>query len=334
MSSFLATSSLFKEVPNDFEFPINENSNENTLFSPLVLDTMPYLTPTTDSCDPRVIGGNEDHTDNNNTNAYSSNLLPQSTFIDGGFDYYYNNNNLTTNTNPSANSIPYFNTNNNHPTTNPNKTEFDQYLIHLPVVAPPSPIPTPPIDNNDNRKRQFSVAAGEDYYYSRSDHVSPKRQKRNTEVLNSPPISPEQPSAKAEESDVEEDEIIKSGLMSSSGDEEDDEEEDDDDDDESELETTPKKATSRRGRKPSCGDDSNKLFVCDHCDRRFRRQEHLKRHFRSLHTREKPFECQECGKKFSRSDNLSQHARTHIKQAAAAAAAGVAPKQRKHHNKE
>lgn len=70
------------------------------------------------------------------------------------------------------------------------------------------------------------------------------------------------------------------------------------------------KSPSRRGRKASC-DDSSKSFVCDHCSRRFRRQEHLKRHFRSLHTREKPFECEECGKRFSRSDNLAQHARTH-----------------------
>jgi hypothetical protein len=69
----------------------------------------------------------------------------------------------------------------------------------------------------------------------------------------------------------------------------------------------------RRGRKPNFAEDKEKTFVCDHCQRRFRRQEHLKRHFRSLHTREKPFKCDECGKKFSRSDNLSQHARTHSK---------------------
>lgn len=68
---------------------------------------------------------------------------------------------------------------------------------------------------------------------------------------------------------------------------------------------------NRRGRKQSLTEDPSKTFVCDLCNRRFRRQEHLKRHYRSLHTHDKPFECHECGKKFSRSDNLSQHARTH-----------------------
>ena len=68
---------------------------------------------------------------------------------------------------------------------------------------------------------------------------------------------------------------------------------------------------NRRGRKQSLTEDPSKTFVCDVCNRRFRRQEHLKRHVRSLHTHDKPFECHECGKKFSRSDNLSQHARTH-----------------------
>ena len=68
---------------------------------------------------------------------------------------------------------------------------------------------------------------------------------------------------------------------------------------------------ARRGRKQSLTDDPSKTFVCTLCSRRFRRQEHLKRHYRSLHTHDKPFECNDCGKKFSRSDNLSQHARTH-----------------------
>jgi hypothetical protein len=68
---------------------------------------------------------------------------------------------------------------------------------------------------------------------------------------------------------------------------------------------------NRRGRKQSLTEDPTKTFGCDKCPRRFRRQEHLKRHYRSLHTEDKPFECHECGKKFSRSDNLTQHARTH-----------------------
>jgi hypothetical protein len=76
--------------------------------------------------------------------------------------------------------------------------------------------------------------------------------------------------------------------------------------------TTPSQApVNRRGRKQSLTEDPSKTFICELCNRRFRRQEHLKRHYRSLHTEDKPFECHECGKKFSRSDNLSQHARTH-----------------------
>jgi len=70
-------------------------------------------------------------------------------------------------------------------------------------------------------------------------------------------------------------------------------------------------SATRRGRKQSLTDDPSKTFVCTLCSRRFRRQEHLKRHYRSLHTHDKPFECTDCGKKFSRSDNLSQHQRTH-----------------------
>ncbi|KAK0613003.1 hypothetical protein B0T17DRAFT_498765 [Bombardia bombarda] len=69
--------------------------------------------------------------------------------------------------------------------------------------------------------------------------------------------------------------------------------------------------SNRRGRKQSLTEDPSKQFVCEICQRRFRRQEHLKRHYRSLHTQDKPFECADCGKKFSRSDNLAQHSRTH-----------------------
>jgi hypothetical protein len=36
--------------------------------------------------------------------------------------------------------------------------------------------------------------------------------------------------------------------------------------------------TNRRGRKQSLTEDPSKTFVCELCNRRFRRQEHLKRH--------------------------------------------------------
>ncbi|GMM34901.1 stress-responsive transcriptional activator [Saccharomycopsis crataegensis] len=54
-----------------------------------------------------------------------------------------------------------------------------------------------------------------------------------------------------------------------------------------------------------------KPFQCSQCEKSFKRQEHLKRHFRSVHSNERPFLCVYCDKKFSRSDNLSQHLRTH-----------------------
>lgn len=57
--------------------------------------------------------------------------------------------------------------------------------------------------------------------------------------------------------------------------------------------------------------DLTKIYLCNYCSRRFKRQEHLKRHFRSLHTFEKPYDCSICHKKFSRSDNLNQHLKIH-----------------------
>ncbi|KAF2280852.1 uncharacterized protein EI97DRAFT_10111 [Westerdykella ornata] len=67
----------------------------------------------------------------------------------------------------------------------------------------------------------------------------------------------------------------------------------------------------RRGRKQSTSDDPSKPYSCNVCGVRFRRQEHLKRHIRSVHTKDRPFQCKDCGKLFSRSDNLTQHQRTH-----------------------
>lgn len=66
-----------------------------------------------------------------------------------------------------------------------------------------------------------------------------------------------------------------------------------------------------RGRKPTTEFDASRTFACKVCQRRFKREEHLKRHFRSLHMHEKPFNCPKCNKKFSRTDNLTQHIKTH-----------------------
>lgn len=66
-----------------------------------------------------------------------------------------------------------------------------------------------------------------------------------------------------------------------------------------------------RGRKPSLHYDDSEVFKCELCERRFKRQEHLKRHVSSLHMGERPYQCDICLKSFSRSDNLSQHKRIH-----------------------
>lgn len=75
-----------------------------------------------------------------------------------------------------------------------------------------------------------------------------------------------------------------------------------------------KAASKTRGRKEDKAadmEDLTKVYVCGYCSRRFKRQEHLKRHFRSLHTSEKPYDCPKCLKKFSRTDNLNQHLKVH-----------------------
>lgn len=69
--------------------------------------------------------------------------------------------------------------------------------------------------------------------------------------------------------------------------------------------------------------DLSKIYLCNYCSRRFKRQEHLKRHFRSLHTFEKPYDCPICNKKFSRSDNLNQHLKIHKHEEEEAAAAVI-----------
>ncbi|KAF1968477.1 hypothetical protein BU23DRAFT_362821, partial [Bimuria novae-zelandiae CBS 107.79] len=55
----------------------------------------------------------------------------------------------------------------------------------------------------------------------------------------------------------------------------------------------------------------SKPWSCEYCGQSFGRQEHVKRHIKSVHSGEKPHQCQICGKRFSRNDNLTQHLKTH-----------------------
>lgn len=54
-------------------------------------------------------------------------------------------------------------------------------------------------------------------------------------------------------------------------------------------------------------------FQCSECDKSFKRSEHLKRHIRSVHLKERPYACEFCDKRFLRTDNLAQHSKTHKK---------------------
>jgi hypothetical protein len=57
----------------------------------------------------------------------------------------------------------------------------------------------------------------------------------------------------------------------------------------------PSSLTIHHGRKQSLTEDTSETFVCTLCSDRFRRQEHLKRHYHSLHTQDKTFERTDFG---------------------------------------
>ncbi|GAN03949.1 hypothetical protein MAM1_0052d03405 [Mucor ambiguus] len=74
-------------------------------------------------------------------------------------------------------------------------------------------------------------------------------------------------------------------------------------------------SNDRKKYKKTSSEPGVKLFLCeyDDCGKLFKRSEHLKRHIKSIHTKEKPYSCpyKDCGKSFARTDNLSQHIRIH-----------------------
>lgn len=79
--------------------------------------------------------------------------------------------------------------------------------------------------------------------------------------------------------------------------------------------TTPTKQSGMQEHSvPLVVSQADKPFACSTCKRRFKRQEHLRRHEKT-HTGEKEFKCSvpSCGKAFSRADNMRAHEKTHFK---------------------
>lgn len=53
-----------------------------------------------------------------------------------------------------------------------------------------------------------------------------------------------------------------------------------------------------------------KPYVCNHCEKNFKRPDQLKRH-EKIHTGEKPHICRICGRGFARTDHRNMHENKH-----------------------
>lgn len=69
----------------------------------------------------------------------------------------------------------------------------------------------------------------------------------------------------------------------------------------------PRSESSEKGDRPRQPKrESDEVFYCTECGKKFTRKDHLKRHA-VTHTGEKPFSCEFCGGRFTRTDALLQH---------------------------
>lgn len=78
------------------------------------------------------------------------------------------------------------------------------------------------------------------------------------------------------------------------------------------IQRPPRNNSFNYSQSVSPADDSNidRPYVCEFCERGFKKSSHLKQHIRS-HTGEKPYKCIQCSRAFVSNGVLKEHLRTH-----------------------
>jgi len=51
----------------------------------------------------------------------------------------------------------------------------------------------------------------------------------------------------------------------------------------------------------------SKKFSCEHCDKKFRRNEELMGHLQIIHYKDLPYDCKECNQNFSNMEDMRTH---------------------------